>query len=139
MDGPLFLRQLCGDFAEVGGGCVMNPPRHTVIYTHGGGRLGNQVMRFAHWMAWAGAHASEVEVINFAFWPFAHYFAVWRDHPGCVYPLRKGRADWLARRRAGLPRRVREWTEERSRLQRVVQAAGHWRPGWQAIELDIGN
>ena len=25
---------------------------HTVIYTHGGGRLGNQVLRLAHWVAW---------------------------------------------------------------------------------------
>jgi hypothetical protein len=115
----------------------MKRPAHTVIYTHGGGRLGNQVLRFAHWMAWARAHAGEVEVVDLAFWPFAENFAVWREHPGCVYPLRAGRADWLARRRAALPRWLREWSEERCRLQRVVQVAGRWWPGGQAVELDI--
>jgi hypothetical protein len=115
----------------------MPHPPHTVIYTHGGGRLGNQVMRFAHWMAWVRAHPGEIEVLNFAFWPFADYFASWREHPGCVFPLRPGRADWLARRRAGLPRWLREPVEARSRLPRVVQAAGHWWPGWQAVDLDI--
>ena len=115
----------------------MPSPPHTIIYTHGGGRLGNQVMRFAHWMAWVRAHPGEVEVVNFAFWPFAHYFEEWRSYPGCVFPLRSGRADRLARRRAALPSWLREIVEARSRLPRVVQAAGHWWPGWQAVELDI--
>jgi hypothetical protein len=117
----------------------MKSPAQTVIYTHGGGRLGNQVLRFAHWMAWARAHPGQVEVCNFAFWPFAAYFAVWREHPGCVFPLRAGRADRLARWRMALPRRLREWSEERSRLPRLVQAAGRWRPGWQAIALNIAR
>ncbi len=117
----------------------MKRSAHTVIYTHGGGRLGNQVMRFAHWIAWARAHPGEVEVLNFAFWPFAGYFGVWREHPGCVYPLHVGWADRLARWRAALPRPLRDWSEARSRLPRVVQAAGRWRPGWQAVELDIAR
>lgn len=117
----------------------MTAPPHTVIYTHGGGRLGNQVMRFAHWIAWARAHAGQVEVLNLAFWPFADYFALWREHPGCIFPLRAGRADWLARRRAALPRWLRVAGETKSRLQRAVQAAGHGWPGWQAIALDIAR
>lgn len=114
----------------------MTVPPHMVIYTHGGGRLGNQVMRFAHWMAWARAHAGEVEVLNLAFWPFAQYFTVWREHPACVFPLRAGRTDRLARWRTALPPWLRTWGEERCRLQRVVQAAGRWHPGWQAVALD---
>lgn len=110
-----------------------------VIYTHGGGRLGNQVLRFAHWIAWARAHPGRVEVLDLAFWPFADLFAVWREHPGCVFPVRAGRADRWARRRATWPRWLREWSEARTRLPRVVQAAGHWWPGWQAVELDIAR
>ena len=114
----------------------MKAPAHTVIYTHGGGRLGNQVVRFLHWMAWARAHADQVEVLNLAFWPYAELFAHWREHPGCVFPGRAGRADGLARRRRNLPRWLCEWSENRLRLPRLVQASGHWRPGWQAVALD---
>jgi hypothetical protein len=115
----------------------MKAAPHTVIYTHGAGRLGNQVIRFAHWMAWVRAHPGQVEVCNFSFWPFADYFVTWREHPGCVFPLRKSRADRLARWRAALPGWMRSAVEARSRLQRCVQAAGRWWPGAQAIELNI--
>jgi hypothetical protein len=116
----------------------MKTPAHRVIYTHGGGRLGNQVVRFAHWIAWARAHETEVEVLNLAFWPFARYFGVWREHPGCVFPVRDGNADGLARRVATHPR-LSSAMEGRNRLQRAVQAAGRWLPGWQSIELDIAG
>jgi hypothetical protein len=117
----------------------MKPAGHKVIYTHGGGRLGNQVLRFAHWIAWARAHPGEVEVVDLAFWPFADDFAVWRDHPGCVFPLRKGREDSLARWRATIPPWMQKFLDGRDRLPRVVQAWGRWRPGWQAIELDVAR
>ncbi|MDP3069244.1 MAG: hypothetical protein Q8N18_03100 [Opitutaceae bacterium] len=106
---------------------------HQIIYTHGGGRLGNQVLRFAHWIAWAMENAGEVEVLNLAFWPHARDFAVWRTHPGCVFPLRAGRADRLATMAPRLWRAL----EKNSRLPRAVQAAGRRWPGWQAVDLDI--
>lgn len=116
----------------------MRAPAHRVIYTHGGGRLGNQVLRFMHWIAWARAHPLEVEVLNLAFWPFARYFALWRDHPGCIFPTRDGDADWVARHYGDLAR-VRTVLDNRNRLPRAVQAAGRWLPGWQGIELDIAG
>jgi hypothetical protein len=115
----------------------VNTPAHTVIYTHGGGRLGNQVLRFAHWIAWARTQPGEVEVLNLAFWPYARFFAEWQAHPGCLYPVRGGWADRLARWRSALPGWLREMSEKNTRLPRVVQAAGHWWPGWGAVELDI--
>jgi len=107
---------------------------HRIIYTHGGGRLGNQVMRFAHWIAWALEHEEEVEVRNLAFWPYAKYFATWRAHPGCVFPLRPDGWDEAARLRQLLPEPVSrrlDW-----RLQRRVQELGRWRRGWNALELN---
>lgn len=112
----------------------MTRPAHTVIYTHGGGRLGNQIVRFAHWMAWTRAHAG-VEVIDVSFWPFAHFFSVWSGHPGCVFPLRDAVADRFARWRAKLPGGV--FGDYDSRLRRAVHALGHVTPGWQAIALDV--
>lgn len=111
---------------------------HQIIYTLGGGRFGNQVLRFVHWMAWVRAQGGDVEVLDLAFWPFAELFAVWRQHPGCVFPVRSGREDWFARRLAALPP-LRRIVEASNRLQRAVQATGHWMPGWQAVELDISG
>jgi hypothetical protein len=110
------------------------PAPHTVLYTHGGGRLGNQLLRLAHWMAWAREHEGEVEVIDMAFWPYAGFFQQWKSHPACVYPVRPHRLDSTARRFRRLPGwlgRRGEW-----RLQRAVHATGRWWPGWQAVELD---
>jgi hypothetical protein len=112
----------------------MAAPRQ-IIYTHGGGRLGNQLLRFAHWIAWALEQDDEVEVRDLAFWPYARFFDVWRRHPGCVFPPRADRWDELARWRQLLPEYVThrlDW-----RVQRAVQAAGGRLPGWQELTLDI--
>lgn len=113
----------------------MSRPPHQVIYTHGGGRLGNQVLRFAHWLAWAMEQRGAIEVRNLAFWPYAAHFATWRAHPGCVFPLRSDRWDGLARGCRGLP----DWLRRRVdwRLQRAIHARGARRPGWQAVTLDV--
>jgi len=111
--------------------------RHTIIYTHGAGRLGNQVLRFVHWIAWLREQAGDIEIVNLAFWPYASLFSLWRQHPGCVFPVRSGRADSLAQKRSTWPAAWRAWSEDRSRLPRLVQAAGQRLPGWQAIDLDI--
>lgn len=117
----------------------MNRPAHQVIYTHGGGRLGNQVIRAAHWIAWVRSQAASVEVVNLAFWPFAPLFEVWGEHPGCAFPLRTGGADRWARRRAALPAGLQRVLENRRRWPRAVQASGRLLPGWQAIDLDIAR
>lgn len=117
----------------------MNRAASQIIYTHGGGRLGNQVIRFVHWIAAARAGGDGFEVLNFAFWPFAPYFEVWRKHPACVYPLRKARVDTIARWYAALPSGLRQLLETRRALPRLVQAAGRVLPGWQAIGLNIAQ
>ena len=106
----------------------------TLIYTHGGGQLGNQVLRFAHWLAWALERAGEIEVRNLAFWPYAKYFATWQAHPGCVFPLRPDAWDEVARGLQLLP----GWARHRLdwRVQHQVHALGRRRAGWQAISLN---
>jgi len=116
----------------------MRPP-HTVIYTHGGGRLGNQIVRFAHWISWARAHEGQVEVLDMAFWPYARYFAGWREHPGCVYPMRASRADRYARWYSALPEWIRQKGQSRDRLARMIYASRRGQPGWQEVTLDIGK
>ena len=105
-----------------------------LIYTAGAGRLGNQVIRFAHWIAWALENSRAVEVRDLAFWPYAEYFATWRAHPGCVFPLRADGWDEIARWLRLLPAPLRHRLD--LRVQRQVQARGHPRAGWQAVALD---
>lgn len=106
-----------------------------MIYTHGGGRLGNQIIRFGHWIAWA--KSADVEVLDLAFWPFAELFSVWRQHPGCVFPVRSGKEDRLARSFARVPPKIGRWLQNRFRLGRAVHALGRAWPGWQALEFDV--
>ena len=112
----------------------MTIERHTVIYTHGGGRLGNQIIRWAHWMAWVSEHPGDVEVLDLAFWAYADYFATWHGNPACIFPIRPHALDSLARLRRRLP----EWWRPRLdwRVQRGVHALGRGWPGWQAVSLD---
>lgn len=114
----------------------MRPP-HKVIFTHGGGRLGNQVIRLLHWAAWAREHAGVVEVLNLSFWAYARYFQMWQEHPGCVFPFRCGSADSLARMYAALPAFVRKGFAAREYLPRLVQATGARLPGCQSVQLDV--
>ena len=82
-------------------------------------------------------HEGEVEVLNFSFWPYARYFDMWRAQPGCVFPIRDGRADWMAAHYGARAEWMRSLFERKTRLPRVVQALGHVWPGWQAVDLDI--
>lgn len=111
-----------------------------VIYTYGAGRLGNQVLRFLHWIAWVRANEGAVSVLDLAFWQSARYFSTWREHPGCVFPVRNGRADRVARVLGKLPDRVLTWCDNRWLVQRTVHRLGKAWPRGQAILLnDLGN
>jgi hypothetical protein len=107
-----------------------------VIYTHGAGRLGNQVLRFLHWIAWVRANEGAVDVLDLAFWQTAQYFSVWSEHPGCVFPVRTGGADRLARLLAMLPEPVLRFSDNRWLVQRAVHRLGKTWPRGQAIRLN---
>jgi hypothetical protein len=110
--------------------------RTTVIYTHGGGRLGNQLIRFGHWMAWACEQGDDVEVLDFAFWPYATLFAQWSEYPACLFPPRPSPLARIARLVEGLPRTIRRRLQGGRRIAHTVHRLGTVWPGWQAIELD---
>ncbi len=109
----------------------MKRPLSTVIYTHGGGRFGNQLLRFLHWLAWVREMDGRVDLVNMAFWPYAEYFATWSAHPGCAYPLRPGWVDRAASARRLVPGRFREgfdwrmqrWSSMAARLLRLRNVA----------------
>lgn len=110
--------------------------RATIVYTHGGGRLGNQLIRFAHWLAWAQENQARVEVLNFAFWPYARFFEKWGECRSCQFPVRTTRMTRLARLIDRLPSGLRMHLQGGRRISRLVHRLGRRWPGWQAIELD---
>ncbi|HEY4246050.1 MAG TPA: hypothetical protein VGM64_04285 [Lacunisphaera sp.] len=113
---------------------MKTPP--TLVYTHGGGRLGNQIIRHAHWLAWARAHAGRVSLVNVAFWPYVKFFENGLNHPGGEFPPSTGCWDGLARSYTRLPSRIRMKADNRSRLGRMMHAVGRYWPSGQAIALD---
>jgi hypothetical protein len=46
-----------------------------LIYTHGAGRLGNQLFAYAHLLAFLEEHSNEYDFINFAFIPYSTFLA----------------------------------------------------------------
>lgn len=109
----------------------MNGGRSWLVYTHGGGRLGNQVLRWAHWMAWARDFPERVGVVNLAFWPYAQLFEGSCRRLGCAQPGNIAALDRLAAARDCLP----EWilSKVEWRAQHVVHALGQCVPGAERL------
>jgi len=106
----------------------------TVIHARGGGRFGNQLLRFAHWLAWVLDAPSARRVVDVAFWPYARLFATWRLHPGCVYPWGERWLDGLAALRSVLPDRVLRHADPR--VSALLVGGGHLWPTTGVVELD---
>lgn len=115
----------------------MSEERNWLIYTHGGGRMGNQVLRAAHWLAWAMDYPDRAGVVNLAFWPYARFFEGSCAHRGCVYPGRSAAMDFLASVRDRLP----EWFLNKAewRTQHLVHSLGLYLPGAQRIGRRLGH
>ncbi|MDP4116658.1 MAG: glycosyl transferase family 11 [Bacteroidota bacterium] len=46
----------------------------TIIFSHGGGRLANQLTNFAHFISFYEEYKNKFDIINIAFAPYAEYF-----------------------------------------------------------------
>ena len=60
--------------------------RSLVVFTHGGGRLSNQLINFGHLIAWVEENADSVNLINMAFWKYAGLFRGAELNALCYYP-----------------------------------------------------
>lgn len=75
-------------------------------YSHGGGRFGNQMLRFAHLIAWVEEHRDRIELVNLAVWPYMHLVAAHDISPAGIYPPRRSWLDTFARVVGLLPEKV---------------------------------
>ncbi|WP_404783806.1 hypothetical protein [Altericista sp. CCNU0014] len=57
-----------------------------LVYTHGAGRLGNQLFAYAHFVAFLKEHSGQYNFINFAFTPYAKLLKYTSTPLGCTYP-----------------------------------------------------
>jgi hypothetical protein len=60
-----------------------------LIYTHGAGRLGNQLFAYAHLLAFLEEHPDEYDFINFAFIPYSTFLAQVSHASSFAIPGRK--------------------------------------------------
>lgn len=110
------------------------PSIPTVIYTHGGGRLGNQILRWLHWLAWVRAHEGSVRVVDLSFLPYARLFEAWAAAPGCVTPDSVSWLGWLGRMRSSLG--PSGYFRGERRILFLVQTLGSFVPGSLARNTD---
>ncbi len=97
----------------------MSDPRPaTLVYSHGGGRYGNQLLRYAHFIAWAKEFAGQVEIIDLAMWPYVRTLATYDESPAAIYPPRASTLTPFARVISALPETISRsaFTKLRERL-----------------------
>jgi hypothetical protein len=73
----------------------MNLAKPLLIYTHGAGRLGNQLFAYAHLVAFLLEHPDEFDFINFSFIRYAGLLKHTYNCPTCTYPTQHQRLSFL--------------------------------------------
>ncbi len=64
----------------------MNSDKNMIIFTQGGGRFGNQLINYGHLIAFMIEHSNEYDLINMAFWPYAHLLENFSEDKICIIP-----------------------------------------------------
>ncbi|AOX03495.1 glycosyl transferase family 11 [Moorena producens PAL-8-15-08-1] len=64
----------------------MNSHKKLIIFTQGGGRFGNQLINYGHLIAFILEHSNEYDLINMAFWPYAHLLENLSEDKRCIIP-----------------------------------------------------
>ncbi len=99
-----------------------------IVFTHGGGRLANQLTNFGHLLAFIEEYKTEFELLNLAFRPYAELFNVTAKHPKCYYPEEIERAKWLDFYKGKSNNFIT------SRLLQIIHLVAHLKTGWQSIK-----
>jgi len=87
-----------------------------IIYTRGGGRFANQLMSFGHLIALAEEHP-DLQIIDYAFWPYADLCTGTEANPSCAYPPRPGPT--VGTRLMSVARRL-IWRRRRAAMHNIV-------------------
>jgi hypothetical protein len=110
------------------------PRKATIWYSHGGGRFGNQMLRFAHLIAWVEEHRGHVELINLAAWPYMNLVAGYGLSAAGIYPPRRSMLNVPAKLIGLLPEKLGRGAFTLLR-ERVLNAAGETLRGKPIIRV----
>ena len=64
----------------------MSQEKNLIIFTHGGGRFANQLFSYAHLIAFLVENNYKYDLINMAFWPYAHLLENTSNNLACTFP-----------------------------------------------------
>jgi hypothetical protein len=71
------------------------PQKKLLVFTQGGGRLGNQLINYGHLIAFLLENEARYDFANFAFWEYSHLFENLFNNPLCTLPTLHNRLDKL--------------------------------------------
>lgn len=106
--------------------------KHILIFTHGGGRLANQLMNFAHLLSFQKEHEKDFIIVNMPFKKYEAYFAEVEGSKAAT---------------PGLPARIKSLNDSLQLNQsaigkfgltlliRLLHLAGLLLPGWQSLRI----
>ena len=112
----------------------MSKNKKLIVFTHGGGRFTNQLISYSHLIAFILENQHEFDLINMAFWPYAHLLEMTSSDLLCRLPTQHNRWRQLENLRASLnalPAKLS--VRARSNSIRVLYAYGTISPGIQTI------
>ncbi|MBY0359182.1 MAG: hypothetical protein K2W82_14365 [Candidatus Obscuribacterales bacterium] len=105
---------------------------HKLLFC-GTGRLGNQLLSFAHLLAWQQEYRQGLRIINLGFWPYRKFFRLTEHNPACIVPsTTRMWGDCTALIWEELPFRwlLLPWA------QHLLRKLAANLPGWQSISVD---
>ena len=66
----------------------MNKSKKIIIFTHGGGRFTNQLINYGHLIGFLAENNYEFDLINMAFWQYAHLLEMTSHDFICSFPTK---------------------------------------------------
>lgn len=68
--------------------------RRAIVFLDGGGRFGNQLLNFAHLIAWVEENNRSLYLIDLAFFPYSHLCQGTASNLFCKYPVSPNGSRW---------------------------------------------
>ena len=107
-----------------------------VVFTHGGGRLGNQLFNVAHLWAWQEQMHPEARLCVLPFWPFAQLYSFPEADPGMV----RGKASTFLRWAYGLYCRLpHPWSRRWMKMVGILLRTAGMLLGWSQWHMPHAN
>jgi len=107
-----------------------------LVFTHGGGRLANQLTNFAHLISFIEENKGEFELENLAFLPYSQLFEGSAKQHFCIYPPSPSKVAEFGTYFHLLSKQKTVFQNfTNTQLLRYLHLKAHWSKGWQSLIL----